>query len=378
MSYTETIKTAFSLVNARWQLIVVQAVMMLMNCIGFFIMVGIPLGIAFIIFGLDLTGLSGVKDIVEVIKNPAELVSKYLGLIMIIVCCFLLYVAMVATAGLYVFSGSIGIIGRGILDPASKFSSKNFFSEARRFFFPIMWYSLLVGIVFLVITFALGLFGGGIAAVVSSAKGQDSTLALFLGIFFSLVLVLIGLSVILGTLAVTVYGIAVLFFRGEGAVASFKAAFWFLWNKQQAFWLYVLLLSGYILMSFFVLLIVYPLYLIPIFGTIVSFPFQIAQSYLGLIILAAVFHYYYESDIRPSLVTAQEPQKPLNADMNPDKELDQTPDQNPAMDAGNAAVSGSTNPEDTSSPEDRGPAPSPVESGPTGPDALKKDPEMPQ
>lgn len=355
VSYSETIKNGFRIINSRWQLIVVQAAMMLMNCVGFFIIVGIPLGIAFIIFGLDLTGLAEMKDILAMLKNPAELVSKYFGLILIIIACFLFYVTLVTTVGLYVFSGSIGIIGRGISEPSSKFSSKSFFSEARRFFFPMMWYSLLVGLVFLGITFALGLFGGGIAAVVAAARSQDSTLALFLGIFFSLILALIGLSLILGALAVTVYGIAVLYFKGGGASASFRAAFRFLWNRQQAFWLYVVLLAGYVLLSFFIMLIVYPFNLIPIIGTIISFPFQIlsyiAQSYLGLVILAIIFNYYYEAEIR------------------------QTP---PAEIPGGTAVPDSMNPEDTSGPE----APLPAEPRPeterTQQGELQSGPQTPQ
>lgn len=304
MSYTQAIRDGFRLISSRWQLIGVQAAMMLLNCIGFFIMVGIPLGVAFIIFGLDLTGLSEMKDIFELMKNPAELLSKYMGLVLIVLASFILYITLVTTAGLFVFGGSIGIIGAGVTDPSSRFTSRAFFSEARRLFFPLMWYSLLIGLVFLVITFALGLFGGGIAAVVSAAKSQDSTLALFLGIFFSLVLALIGLTLILTALAVTVYGIAALYFKREGAVASFRSAFRFLWVHQQAFWLYVILLAGYVLLSFFVMLIVYPFNLIPIVGTIISFPVQIlsyvAQSYLGLIILAVIFRYYYDNEISPS------------------------------------------------------------------------------
>ncbi len=355
MSYSETIKNGFRIINSRWQLILVQAAMMLLNCVGFFIIVGIPLGIAFIIFGLDLTGLAEMKDIMAMIKNPAELVSKYFGLILIVIACFLFYVTLVTTAGLYVFSGSIGIIGRGILDPGSKFSSKSFFAEARRLFFPLMWYSLLVGLVFLGITFALGLFGGGIAAIVSAARSQDSTLALFLGIFFSLVLVLMGLSFLLGALAVTVYGIAVLYFKGGGATASFRAAFRFLWNRQQAFWLYVVLLAGYVLLSFFIMLIVYPFNLIPIIGTIISFPFQIlsyiAQSYLGLIILAIIFNYYYEAEIRQA-------------------RTEEIP--------GGTAVSDSTTPGDISAPEGSLPAEARPESEQTGQGELQSDPQTQQ
>ena len=302
MTYSEAIKNGFRLVNGKWQLVAVQAGMMLFNCISFFIIVGVPLGIAFIIFGLDLTGLAEVKDVIGLLRNPAELLSKYFGLVLIIVTSFLFYILMITTLGLYVFCGCMGVIGRTFLDPSSKFSMRTFFGEARKLFLPIAWFSLLIGLIFIIIAFILGLFGGGVAFIVSAAKSQDSTLALFLGISLSLILLLLGLGIILMTLAIAVYGLAVLFFKGEGAIKSFKGAFTFLWNNQNAFWLYIILLVGYILTSFVVMLIVYPFNLIPLIGAIISFPFQIlsyvVQGYLGLVIIASIFTYYFEAEVK--------------------------------------------------------------------------------
>ena len=165
-----------------------------------------------------------------------------------------------------------------------------------------MWFSSFMGLVFLLIAFILGLFGGGALAIVQSAKGQDSTLALFLGIFFSMVLILVAISIILAAIAVTVYGIAVLFFKTEGAVRSFRDAVTFLWNRQSAFWLYVLLFFAYLVASFILMLFTYPFNLIPIIGTLISFPLQlvsyVVQSYIGLAIIATIFIYYYEADIK--------------------------------------------------------------------------------
>jgi hypothetical protein len=311
MTYSQAIRSGFRLVNSRWQLVAIQAGLMLFNCVAFFVMIGIPLGIAFIIFGLDLTGLAEVKDVFAMVRNPAELFSKYFGLVLIVLSSFLFYILLVTTLGLYVFGGAVGVIGRSILEPDLKFSMRGFFAEARRLFFPIMWYSLVAGIVFIVIAFVLGLLGGGGAAVVSAAKSQDSTLALFLGIFFSLVLVLIGISLVFVAIAVAVYGIAVLFFRGEGAMKSFRGGFRFVWDHQSAFWLYAILLAGYIAVSFLVMLIVYPFNLIPIIGTIISIPFQIlsyaVQGYLGLVIIAVVFTYYYELEIKKAAPAAAGP-----------------------------------------------------------------------
>lgn len=309
MTYTDAVKSGFKLINRNWQLVAVQAVMMIANCIGFFIVVGIPLGIAFIIFGLDLTGLAETRDIMGLLRDPSALLSKYMGLVLIVVTSFLLYVLIVTTAGLFVFGGSVGSIGRAVIDPSRKFSMKLFFAEAKRIFFPLMWFSLFMGLVFIVIAFFLGLFGGGAAAIVQSARSQDSTLALFLGIFFSLVLVLFAISVILGAIAVTVYGIAVLFFKTEGALRSFRDAVTFLWNRQSAFWLYVLLFFAYLIASFILMLFTYPFNLIPIIGTLISFPLQlvsyVVQSYIGLAIIATIFIYYYETEIRKTEVYAE-------------------------------------------------------------------------
>jgi hypothetical protein len=274
MTYSEAIKGGFRLIHSKWQLIAVQAGMMLFNCVSFFVMVGIPLGIAFIIFGL----------------------------VLIVLICFLVYITLATIVWLYVFSGSIGTIGRSLIETSQKFSLRSFHAEARKLFSPLMWYSLVVGLVFLGITFVLGLLGGGVAVAVSSAKSYDSTLALFLGIFFSLVLALIGLSIIVLALAATVYGTAVLFFKREGPLRSFNAAIRFLWDKPNSFWLYIVLLFGYVAASFLVMLVVYPFNLVPIIGPIIAFPFQIlsyvVRGYLGLVLIAVVFIYYFNGEAK--------------------------------------------------------------------------------
>lgn len=302
MTYTETVKSGFNLVNRNWQLVAVQAGMMVLNCIGFFVVVGIPLGIAFIVFGLDLTGLAEPRDFMAILKNPGAMLSKYMGLVLIVITSFLLYLLIVTTTGLFIFAGSIGTIGRNVLDQSLKFSMKRFFAEAKRIFFPLMWFSLCMGLVFIAIAFLFGLLGGGVATIVQSAKSQDSTLALFLGIFFSLVLALFAVSVVLGAIAVTVYGIAIIFFKTEGAIRSFRNAVRFLWDRPSAFWFYVLLFFFYLITSFIMMLFTYPFNLIPFIGTIISFPLQmisyVVQSYVGLAITAAIFIYYYEAEIK--------------------------------------------------------------------------------
>ena len=91
MTFADAIRTGFHLINRRLQLVGVQAVLMVINCISFFVVVGIPLFIAFVIFGLDLTGLTQVKDIFSMFSSPSDFIAKYLWLVLMVVTCILLY-----------------------------------------------------------------------------------------------------------------------------------------------------------------------------------------------------------------------------------------------------------------------------------------------
>ena len=114
MTFVEAIKEGFRLVNRNWQLVLIQIGMVFISAIGAFIIVGLPLAIAFIIFGIDLTGLTDVRDLMATLRGPSEILSRYLGLVLIILTSILLYVLLVALLGIYIFGGSIGIIGRSL------------------------------------------------------------------------------------------------------------------------------------------------------------------------------------------------------------------------------------------------------------------------
>jgi hypothetical protein len=301
MKYIEAIKDGFRLINKNWQLVLIQVGMVFMSSIGFFIIVGIPLAIAFIIFGIDLTALTETRDIFRMLRGPSDIISKYLGLILIVVASFILYILVVAVLGIYLFGGSIGIIGRSIEDKTLKFNIRVFLEQAKRLFLRLLGFTSVIGLIFLVAAFFLGLLGGGIAAIVSFAQSKDSTLALFFSTFFALILLIIALTLILGILSLTLYGFASLFFKGTGAFKSINEAVRFLVKYPNGFWLYAVIFIGYLLASFLLILIGYPFTLIPVVGTILSFPYQLIsyafQTYLGLVIIAIILSYYYSKEI---------------------------------------------------------------------------------
>lgn len=315
MTFTEAIKDGFRVMNRNWQLVLIQVGMAVVSGLGFFIVVGIPLAIAFILFGIDLTELTDVRDVFRIFKGPSEILSKYLGIFLIVVSSFFLYLIMVTTIGLYVFAGSVGVLGKAIKDSAAKFNMHLFFREAKRLFFRLLVFTTVIGTIFIIAAFSLGILGGGIAALVSFAQSQDSTLALFFGIFFSLILIIISIILILGILSVTLYGIASLCFKDTGPLKSIKEATHYLMKYSNAFWLYVILFGGYLIASFLLILLSYPFTFLPIIGPIFSFPFHLFsyafETYLGLGIIATILTYYYSTEIfTPPVTDNTPPQSP--------------------------------------------------------------------
>lgn len=299
MTYSESLREGFRLIVRCWQLVAVQVIMLFLNCGLFFVVVGIPLGIAFVIFGLDLTWLAQTKDLFGILRSPGELLSQYFGLVLLVLAGFSLYVVVVTTLGIYIFGGTIGIMRRAIVDPDYVFGLRDYFDEAKALFSPVLRFTLAVGLAFVATAFVLGFLGGGIAAIISYARSQDSLPALVMGIFLAMVLALIFLFLLFATLAVAVYGVAMLLFRRTGALTAFREPFAFLPRHPDAFWLYTLLAAGYLLASLLFMIIIYPISLIPFVGTLLSFPLQIlsaaAQSFLGLVVLATIFIYYRDA-----------------------------------------------------------------------------------
>lgn len=320
MTYSDAIKNGFRLVNKNWQLVLIQFGMMLVNCIGFFVFVGIPLAVAFVIFGLDLTEMTELKNLLGTMRDASEIITKYLGLIIVLVVSFVVYLFVAASVGLYVFGGSAGMIGRAVRDSADRFNMNTFFSEGKRLFWPLAGFTAIIGVIFIGIAFILGVFGGGIGVIISIAKGYETTLAVVLGIFLSLLLFCIGLALIISSIAITLYGTAAIVLKGTGPWQATKDTIKYLYRNPAALWLYCLVFGGYVLATFLLVLLGMPFSLIPIIGAIIAIPYQIfsyaLQSYLGLVIVAVIFIYYFSTEVKPS-ETTDEGTEPVSGNSTP-------------------------------------------------------------
>ncbi|BCB95152.1 hypothetical protein JZK55_00740 [Dissulfurispira thermophila] len=299
MSYIATIKEGIQTVHKNYQLVIIQFASMLLSCIGFFTIVGIPIAIAFIMFGLDLTEILRIKDIVSAFKGSAELLNKYFAMAIVIILTLLIYVAFIIALWIFTISGTIGVLRDSIIDADFKFKLKTFLREGRNFFSPVFFFSAMIGIAFIFLAFMLGLLGGGTSAIIEMAKAQEATLALFLGVFFSLIILSVGIFLIIVTLSITTYGIAHLSFQRSNTIETIKNTVRYIYSRPSSMGFYAILLIGYMVVGFLVILIGSPFTLIPIIGPILSLPYQLVtyviQGYVSLVMLSSIFHYYYKT-----------------------------------------------------------------------------------
>ena len=114
----------------------------------------------------------------------------------------------------------------------------------------------------------------------------------------------IGLALIISSIALTLYGTAAIVLKGTGPWQATKDTIKYLYRNPAALWLYCLIFGGYVLATFLLVLLGTPFSLIPLIGAIIAIPYQIVsyalQSYLGLVIVAVIFIYYYSTEVKPS------------------------------------------------------------------------------
>ena len=304
MNYISVIKEGVDVANKNWQLILVQFIFMFLSFISLLIIVGIPLAIAFVIFGLDLTEILRQKDLISVFQVSAGMLRKSLPIVLFVTLGFVLYVASVIAMWIFAFAGTIGSLAKTILN-GQKFSFRIFWSEARRLFFPLFIFTNVAGFGFAILAMIMGILSETARKIISMAETQEATLAVFLSIFFFLVLLSVGLLLFFITLSMTFYGCGYLTFSRPRPFKAIRQIAQYLYRTPSAHILLGILVVGYLAAGSVVVTITSLLAMAPSIGPVIAMPFQFisqaAHGYIGLVILAAVFLHYYRTGHLPSL-----------------------------------------------------------------------------
>jgi len=290
--------------NANWPLVLVQFSFMFVSFISLLIIVGIPLAIAFVIFGIDLTEILRQNDLVSVFHVSAAMMKESLPIVLFVVIAFLLYVAAIVAMWIFALAGTIGSLAKTIIN-GQRFSISFFWAESKRLFFPLFIFSNLSGIAFALLAMIMGILSEAAKRIISVAQTQEATFAVFLSIFFFLVLLSLGLFLFFITLGLTFYGCAYLVFSRPRPFKAIRQIAQYLSRNASAHMLLGILIALYLAAGSISVTITSLLAVIPNIGPALAMPFQIisqaAHGYVGLVILAAIFLHYYRTGHLSSL-----------------------------------------------------------------------------
>ena len=304
MQYISILKEGAAVAGKNWQLIFVQFLFMALSFLSLLVIVGIPLAIAFVIFGLDLTEILRQRDLIGVFQIAVAMFRKSLPIVLFVILGFVLYVASIIAMWIFAFAGTIGSVARTILN-GQKFSARFFWTEAKRLFFPVFIFTNVAGFGFAILAMVMGIMSESARQIISVAETQEATLAVFLSIFFFLVLVSVGLFLVFITLEITFYGCGYLVFNRPRPFRAFRQIMDYLYRNPVAHLLMGILVFGYLAVGSVVVTITSLLALIPTVGPALAMPFQFlsqaAHGYVSLIILASIFLLYYRTGYLPSL-----------------------------------------------------------------------------
>lgn len=291
----ECIKEGFHITHRNWQVILLKIAVTIVSLAGFFFFIGIPIAIAIAYLSVDI---ANIKDILPWImsENPMEILSKYLGLAILIFIALILYLTAVSTLMLYTFGGMLGVLRNAALNIQYKFSFSSFFKEAKKLFFPLLWLFSIALLVITAIVIILGILTVVIFFVTHAFSESGTRLSVFVTSFFSLLIIFLTIIGGLASIIFMVYAAMALAVEKKGVIDSFKNAWNFVTNKPMAFLFYIILVISIIAVNIILMILGGSFRMIPTVGPLINIPYKliyyVLQSYLGIVMWGSLLVFY--------------------------------------------------------------------------------------
>jgi hypothetical protein len=295
MTYTEHIRQGFRLVNRNWQLIIIQIAAVFLNLLALFVLVGVPIIVLAVVLGIEADRAGDLANLFD-LASPWAMMTKYIGALLVLLVCLLLYITAALVLWLFVAGGSAGTLGKAASDRGKRFSMGEFWSEAKRLFWPLAWYYTILSLAFILLAAVLAA-GVAVAAMGFDAAGlEDSRLGIFFKVMGILLIGSCGVFFLVCFYMISIQGLAPLVLEGKSAVGALKRAWGFLDEDRKGLYLLLIVVGGFIGIQIGIAVFGGLLQAIPLVGFIIYLPFSLAANifsiYLGLAVTASVLYYY--------------------------------------------------------------------------------------
>ncbi|WP_460176500.1 hypothetical protein [Thermodesulfovibrio hydrogeniphilus] len=273
-------------------------------------MLGVPLGIFFVVFSVDLTDiLKG--SFLEILISSVSLLKKFFIFAIIILLSLILYILSLIAFWIYIFAGTLGIMN-AYLQEGSIFSLKDFSKYGRKFFWKVGLFSLFSGLVFLLCASLLVMLGELNSYFIQIIEQYSHAFSTFINVFIYLVILTASILSFLVWITYTLFGLFGFFVKDFSLKEAIVETKRFIVAYPQSIGRAGLLFVIYILTGGFLLSLGSLFAILPHIGTalaaVYQFFVQFAQIYISLVVLAAFMSYYIRlnKDISSQQVPEQE------------------------------------------------------------------------
>ena len=289
----ETIKDGFRLANRNIQLVVVRIIVTIINFSGLIIFLGLPVLVAIAFLGFDI---AQAKDLLpSIMDNPFDVISRYLGLVFLIVAALMLYLFFSSLLILYSYSGMMGVLRSSAVDTQFQFKVSSFFKEAGRNFFRLFRVLSLVLLISLALIIATLVIGGICAAIMKTVSGAETTIEVFFNSFVTIFIIILSIVIILTSIIFTVFSLVISVVTMEGALACMSRAYNFIKDKPQSLLFCMILFAGIITVNALFFTLQIPMQFVPFMMPLVYLLNALGQSYLIIVMWSALIMYYMKS-----------------------------------------------------------------------------------
>jgi hypothetical protein len=286
----ECIKEGFHLANRNYQLVFLRIIVVIINFISLLFVLGLPIIAAVAYMGFDLS--HAVDLLPDLMENPFNLLSKYLGLVFLIGISFIFYLMFVSTIILYSLGGTLGVLKNSAVNVQYRFSLASFFKEANNIFSRLYWLVSILFLIFIALFAAVIISGGIVAGFMQGFSWSETTLEVFLGSFVFLSTIIFGIIIFFSWLIFTVYSFLCLVIEGKGSADTIKNTFNHLKKTPQAFLFFIILFAGAIAVNLVFFLIMIPLGMLPLVDIVLYLVSVVFQNYLAIVVWSALTVYY--------------------------------------------------------------------------------------
>lgn len=313
MNFFVCINDGLKAVHKNYPLIFIHFSFLFLAFFGFFLILSIPLGIFFVVFGIDLTDIMK-GSFIEIVFSSLSLIKKFLIFAIILILCMVLYLIFIILLWAYIFSGTLGVLFE-YLKEGSIFSIRSFHKYGKKFTIRVLFFAIFVAIVFLFLSVIFAFINEITSNLVEIIKRYNYTISIFFNVFFYLSFLLAGFLAFLLWISYTLLGFFSIYIKNFTVTEAIKNAKHFLIKHPQTIGRTALLFVIYILVGGFILSLSSLLAIIPTIGTflvaIYQIITQIAHVYISMVIFAAFLSYYMKVEesfqiSTPAFDTSQE------------------------------------------------------------------------